>query len=111
MIKSFGILSFLLSNIFASQLIAETWSCSYYNNNKLRKYIITREGNALVTPQGSRNEIFYEDEKVIFAYDHYAPKFKNFFALHIDKEKRMFYFTSIETGVDPSPVSGSCLVY
>ena len=61
------------------------------SNNRLSKYIITREGNELVTPQGSRNKIFNEDEKVIFAYDYYIAKFKNFFALYIDKQKNVLF--------------------
>ena len=111
MSKNFGIFTIFLINIFSSQLLAETWSCSYSYQNKLRKYEITRQGNALVTPQGSRNKILYENEKVIYAYDFYAPRFKTFYALNIDKEKRMFSFIGLEPGNDTVLATGKCKVF
>ncbi len=111
MYKNFGLFTIFMSSIFSSQLLAETWNCSYYFRNKLNTYEVKRQGNALVTPEGPRNKILYENEKVIYAYDYYAPRFKTFYALHIDKEKMMFSLIGLEPGNDTDLVTGKCKVF
>jgi len=91
---------------------AETWSCSYLHDGKANTTVFAREGNSFINPTTSvTDKIIYEDDKTIQLHTTYSPTSSDYFAILLDKEKKMFAMVMLQIGSHSDIIEGECQVY
>jgi len=106
------ILSAICLLLFASQAFSETWSCIYFLEDKKNTFTQIRMGNNFLNPVTKvSSQIIYEDENIINLHNTFSPKFPDYFATLLDKNKKMFAQVGLMAGYHTAIIEGKCRVY
>ncbi|MBT6600626.1 MAG: hypothetical protein HOB32_03025 [Nitrospina sp.] len=97
---------FLLLPSFAIK--AETWSCAYLFNGEPASVVYSRRGNEFYMIKGGSYKIVFEDNTVINLHNNYSPTYQDYFAVLLDKKKKMFAMVSLEIGNHTAIIEGPC---
>ena len=99
---------FLLLPSFAIK--AETWSCAYLFNGEPESAFFSRRGNEFYMMQGISYKIVFEDNNVINLHMNYSPTHQDYFAVLLDKKKKMFAMVGLEIGNHTVIIEGPCKI-
>ena len=99
---------FLLLPSFAIK--AETWSCAYLFNGEPKSIVFSRRGNEFYGDEGGSYQIAFEDNTVINLHDNYSPTYTTYFAVLLDKKKKMFAMVGLEIGSHTEIIEGPCKI-
>ena len=97
---------FLLLPSFAIK--AETWSCAYLFNGEPKSIVYSRRGNEFYSGIVGPYKIAFEDNTVINLQNNYSPTHQDYFAVLLDKKKKMFALVGLEIGNHTGIIEGPC---
>ena len=110
MTKLLLILSLTLG--LATMSNAETWSCAYLFNGKAKNAIYVRQGDSFYSPRTEANyKIVLEDDTMITLHSSYNAISPTYFAILLDKTKKMFAMVGLRVGNHTAISEGHCEVY
>tara|TARA_Y100001970_G_scaffold66241_1_gene84614 strand:+ start:420 stop:827 length:408 start_codon:yes stop_codon:yes gene_type:complete len=88
---------------------AETWSCAYLFNGEPESIVYSRRGNEFHNSRVTY-KIVFEDNNIINLQNNFSPKHKDYFAVLLDKEKKMFAMVMLEIGNHSEIIEGKCVI-
>ena len=90
-------------------LNAETWFCKYKFDNQTKKFDMSRKGNQFNFQEFGFFQILAENKNRIHLYKNF-PDLNNYYAISIDKNKKIFSMIALSPDDDSDIISGPCRV-
>jgi len=106
----FKVLLCLFLLLPSTAIKAETWSCAYLFNGESRLAVYSRRGNEFYSGIVGPYKIVFEDNSVINLQNNYSPTHQDYFAVLLDKKKKMFAMVSLEIGNHTEIIEGKCAI-
>ena len=89
---------------------AETWSCAYLWNGEAKSVVYSRRGNEFYHVGVGAYKIAFEDNSVINLNLSFSPMSQDYFAVLLDKKKKMFAMVALEIGNHTAIIEGRCVI-